>query len=156
VLQVPRAYDRVLQVLTMFAPLLFPLFLLVARTRIFLPDVWPPICLVVSFSREQEQHQQHQTTNNNINLAIAVAFERLLVIEGMSSSPNNPSLPTVTFVPYNPETINRNGRMSTVAARINHKNKSIPTNALTCVQVKAIEASIICCVVIVEALHMKK
>jgi hypothetical protein len=78
-------------------------------------------------------------------LAIAVAFERLLVIGGMSSSPNNPSLPTVTFVPYNPETIIRNGRTSTVAARINHKNKSIPTNALHCVQVKAIEVSIICC-----------
>lgn len=62
----------------------------------------------------------------------------------MSSPNNQPCPPTpaaAVFVPYNPERINCNGRSSTVAARKKQQQNSIPSNLLSCVQVKAIDRS---------------
>ena len=58
--------------------------------------------------------------------------------------PPSPVAAAVGIVPYNPEPLNRNGRTSTVAARKNRQNESIPSNTMTCLQVKAIEDSIGC------------
>ena len=53
---------------------------------------------------------------------------------------------TVSFVHYNPEKINRNGRKTTVDARIDNNKKLIlpttPSNVLTCLQVKKFQTSI--------------
>ena len=60
----------------------------------------------------------------------------------MSSSPNTCITTKVTFVPVFLEKVSRDGRRSTVKPRISRKNKLIPSNALTCVQVKNFQTSI--------------
>lgn len=50
-----------------------------------------------------------------------------------------PSPAALDIVPYIPSPINRNGRASLVQARNKLQKKRIPPNALTCLQVKALE-----------------
>jgi hypothetical protein len=73
-------------------------------------------------------------------IAVLAPLDRLkMYTPNKQTSAVTPSPPAVVFDPFVPQRISRKGRKSTVSARQKEKSKSVPTDLLTCVEVRTIE-----------------
>jgi hypothetical protein len=73
-------------------------------------------------------------------IAVLAPLDRLkMYTPNKQTSAVTPSPPAVDFYPFVPQRISRKGRKSTVSGRQKEKSKSVPTDLLTCVEVRTIE-----------------